>query len=155
MRGHKYYMYINCSKSVGCKIVVSDECWRNGTEWFIVMRWLIWVNMTLPLMMSESKISRIMIPYHLTTVCRRICFSHIWPLIFLNCTVLSLYCITESFVFNLACTVGYARMNVIGYLFILAYIEIYVFQGNPFQAHSLEQSYHPTQPFQQEKYNTK
>jgi hypothetical protein len=26
---------------------------------------------------------------------------------------------------------------------------------NPFQAHSLEQSYHPTQPFKQEKYNTK
>jgi hypothetical protein len=26
-----------------------------------------------------------------------------------------------------------------------------VFGGNPFQAHSLEQSYHPTQPFKQEK----
>jgi hypothetical protein len=25
--------------------------------------------------------------------------------------------------------------------------------GNPFQAHSLEQSYHPTQSFQKEKYN--
>jgi len=40
------------------------------------------------------------------------------------------------------------------HLFVLAYIEIYVFRGNPFQAHSLEQSYHPTQPFKQEKYNT-
>jgi hypothetical protein len=36
----------------------------------------------------------------------------------------------------------------------LAYIEIYVFRGNLFQAHSLEQSYHPTQPFKQDKYNT-
>jgi len=26
-----------------------------------------------------------------------------------------------------------------------------VFRGNPFQAHSLDQSYHPTQPFKQEK----
>jgi len=40
-------------------------------------------------------------------------------------------------------------------MFVLAYIEIYVFRGNPFQAHSLEQSYHPTQPFKQEKYKTK
>jgi hypothetical protein len=32
-------------------------------------------------------------------------------------------------------------------MFVLAYIEIYVFRGNPFQAQSLEQSYHPTQPF--------
>jgi len=40
-------------------------------------------------------------------------------------------------------------------MFVLAYIEIYVFRGNPFQAHSLEQSSHPTQPFKQEKYNTK
>jgi len=40
-------------------------------------------------------------------------------------------------------------------MFVLAYIEIYVFRGNPFQAHSLEQSYHPTQPFEQEKYKTK
>jgi hypothetical protein len=38
------------------------------------------------------------------------------------------------------------------HLFIVAYIEIYVFRGNPFQAHSLEQSYHPAQPFKQEKY---
>jgi len=29
------------------------------------------------------------------------------------------------------------------------------FGGKPFQAHSLEQSYQPTQPFKQEKYNTK
>jgi len=28
-------------------------------------------------------------------------------------------------------------------------------QHNPLQAHSLEQSYHPAQPFKQEKYNTK
>jgi hypothetical protein len=35
---------------------------------------------------------------------------------------------------------------------MLAYTEIYVFRGNPFQAHSLEQYYHPTQPFKQEKY---
>ena len=41
------------------------------------------------------------------------------------------------------------------HLFILAYIEIYVFRDNPFQAHSLEQSYHPTQPFKHKKYNTK
>jgi hypothetical protein len=34
-------------------------------------------------------------------------------------------------------------------------IEIYVFRGNPFQTHSLQQSYHPKQPFKQEKYNTK
>jgi hypothetical protein len=34
-------------------------------------------------------------------------------------------------------------------------IEIYVFRGNLFQAHSLQQSYHSTQPFKQEKYNTK
>jgi hypothetical protein len=27
--------------------------------------------------------------------------------------------------------------------------------GNPFQAHSLQQSYHPTQPFKQEEYNAK
>jgi len=30
--------------------------------------------------------------------------------------------------------------------------ERYVFRGNPFQAHSLQQSYHPTQPFKQEEY---
>jgi len=40
-------------------------------------------------------------------------------------------------------------------MFVLAYIEIYVFRDNLFQAYSLEQSYHPTQPFKQEKYNTK
>jgi len=39
--------------------------------------------------------------------------------------------------------------------FVIAYIEIYVFRVNPFQAHSLEQSYHPMQPLKQEKYNTK
>jgi len=33
---------------------------------------------------------------------------------------------------------------------------MYIFRGgNLFQAHSQEQSYHPTQPFKQEKYNTK
>jgi hypothetical protein len=36
---------------------------------------------------------------------------------------------------------------------VLAYVEIYVFRSNPFQAHSPEQSYDPTQPFKQEKYN--
>jgi hypothetical protein len=38
------------------------------------------------------------------------------------------------------------------HLFVLAYFEIYVFRCNPFQPHSLDQSYHPTQPFKQEKY---
>jgi len=33
------------------------------------------------------------------------------------------------------------------HLFVLAYIVIYVFRGNLFQAHSLEQSYHQTQQF--------
>jgi shikimate kinase len=37
----------------------------------------------------------------------------------------------------------------------LAYIEINELRGNLFLAHSLEQSYHPTQPFKQEKCNTK
>jgi hypothetical protein len=53
---------------------------------------------------------------------------------------------------NLKTTVWYARTNVIGSrtsllqsLFVPAYIEICVFRGNPFQAHSLQQSYHPTQ----------
>jgi hypothetical protein len=59
-------------------------------------------------------------------------------------------------------TVGYGRTNVIGSrtsfvisLFILAYIEIYVyvFRSNLFQAHSLQQSYHPTLTFKQEKFN--
>jgi hypothetical protein len=40
-------------------------------------------------------------------------------------------------------------------MFVLAYIEISIFSGSPFQAHSLELSYHQTQPFKQEKYNTK
>jgi hypothetical protein len=40
-------------------------------------------------------------------------------------------------------------------MFVLAYTGIYAFRGNPFQAHSLEQSYHPTQPFKQDKYNIK
>jgi len=40
-------------------------------------------------------------------------------------------------------------------MFVLAYIEISVFSGNPFQAHSLEQSYNPTKQFKQEKYNAK
>ena len=50
-------------------------------------------------------------------------------------------------------TVGYARTNVIGSttsfviaVFVTAYIEIYVFRGNPFQGHSLEQSYYPGFP---------
>jgi hypothetical protein len=30
-----------------------------------------------------------------------------------------------------------------------------VFMGNPFQAQRLQQSYHPTQQFKKEKYNTK
>jgi len=34
------------------------------------------------------------------------------------------------------------------HLFVLVYIEIYVFRGNPYQAHSLQQSYH-------QKYNCK
>jgi hypothetical protein len=41
------------------------------------------------------------------------------------------------------------------HLFVLAYVEIYAFKDNPFQAHSLQQSYHPTQPFKQKKYHTK
>jgi len=40
-------------------------------------------------------------------------------------------------------------------MIVLAYIAIYVFRGNLFQAHSLEQSYHPTQPFKQENYKKK
>jgi hypothetical protein len=32
---------------------------------------------------------------------------------------------------------------------------MYVFRGNPFQAHSPQQSYHPTQPFKHKKNNTK
>ena len=35
------------------------------------------------------------------------------------------------------------------HLLVLAYIGIYVFRINPFQTHSLQQSYHPTQPFKQ------
>jgi hypothetical protein len=35
----------------------------------------------------------------------------------------------------------------------MTYIEIYVFRGNPFQVHSLQQSCYPTQPFKQEKCN--
>jgi len=30
-----------------------------------------------------------------------------------------------------------------------------VFEGNPLEAHSQEQSYHPTQPFKEEKYKAK
>jgi len=37
----------------------------------------------------------------------------------------------------------------------LAYIEICVCRGNPFQANSLQQSYHPTQLFKQEKISFK
>jgi hypothetical protein len=41
-------------------------------------------------------------------------------------------------------TMGYARTNVIGprTSFVIAYIEIYVFKRNLFQAQSLKQSYH-------------
>jgi hypothetical protein len=41
---------------------------------------------------------------------------------------------------TVANTVGYARTNVIGSrtTFVIAYVEINVFRGNPFQAHSLE-----------------
>jgi len=52
-----------------------------------------------------------------------------------------------STIYNEQYAVGYARTNVIGsgtsfvtFFSVLAYIEIYVFRGNPFQAHSLEQS---------------
>jgi len=55
-------------------------------------------------------------------------------------------------------TVGYARKNVTcsrTSILIASIrsiiIEVYVFRGNPFQARSLEQSYHPKQPFKQEK----
>jgi hypothetical protein len=50
-------------------------------------------------------------------------------------------------------TVGYVRTNVIGSRtsFVLTYIVMYVFRGNPFQAHNLEQSYRLTQPFKQKK----
>ena len=45
-------------------------------------------------------------------------------------------------------TVGTARTNVIGSRtsFVIAYNEIHVFRGKHIQAHSLDQSYHPTQP---------
>jgi len=57
--------------------------------------------------------------------------------------------------------VGYARTNVIGSgtSFVIAslrssiHLSTYLFRGNPFQTHSLEQSYDSTQPFKQEKYN--
>jgi len=66
-------------------------------------------------------------------------------------------------------TVGYATTKIIGsrisffvasvrssiHWYIYIYIYIYIFRGNTFQTHSLEQSYHPTQSFKQEKYNTK
>jgi len=41
------------------------------------------------------------------------------------------------------------------YLFVLAYIEICLFMGNPYQAHRPEQSFRRTQPFKHENYNTK
>jgi hypothetical protein len=55
---------------------------------------------------------------------------------------------------NTSCsTVRYARTNLIGFrtLFVIAYIEIYVFRGNPFQVHGVERSYDPIQPLKQEK----
>ena len=58
-------------------------------------------------------------------------------------------------------TMAYARTNVIGSrtLFIISSVHSSIhgnicIRGNSFQAQSLEQSYHPTQPFKQEKYNT-
>ena len=39
-------------------------------------------------------------------------------------------------------------------MFFLKYTEIYAFRGNPLQDHSVEQTYHPTQPFKQVKYKT-
>jgi hypothetical protein len=41
------------------------------------------------------------------------------------------------------------------HLFVAAYTEIYVFRGKPFRALILEKSYQKTQPFKQEKINTK
>jgi hypothetical protein len=54
---------------------------------------------------------------------------------------------------TVANTVGHARTNVIGSRtsFVVAYVQVNVVRGNPFQAHSLEQSYHSPQPFKQEK----
>jgi len=57
---------------------------------------------------------------------------------------------------------GDARTNVIGSRtsFVIACVlssthwNLYI-QGNPFLPHSLELSYHQTQPFKEEKYNTK
>jgi hypothetical protein len=46
-------------------------------------------------------------------------------------------------------------MSALHHLFVLVYTEIYVFRGNPFHAHSLQQICHPTQPFKQGKYHTK
>jgi len=57
---------------------------------------------------------------------------------------------------------GVSRTKVIGsrtsflMVSVLAYTEICVFsRSNPFQVHNLAQSYHPTQSFKQEVYNTK
>ena len=36
------------------------------------------------------------------------------------------------------------------FTFLLGHLYVRVFRGNPFHAHSLQQSYHPTQPFMQE-----
>ena len=61
----------------------------------------------------------------------------------------------------IASTEGYARMNVIDFRtsFVIAAVRsskhwTICIRGNMFQAQSLEQSYHPTKPFTQEKYNT-
>jgi len=48
---------------------------------------------------------------------------------------------------NLSIQWGMLEPRSLQHLFVLAYIEIHVFRGNPFQAHSLGQSYHPTQLF--------
>jgi hypothetical protein len=47
------------------------------------------------------------------------------------------------FVSRTSLVIAYVRTSI---------LEIYVFRGNPFQAHSLQHSYHPTQPVEREKY---
>jgi hypothetical protein len=52
---------------------------------------------------------------------------------------------------------GVCQNDVIGSgtSFVIAYIEIYVFRGNPFQAHSLKQSYHPIQQYKMKNISVK
>ena len=70
-----------------------------------------------------------------------------------RCTLVGLYCFQQKYVqwSMLERTSLFLEPRLVQHLFVLAYIEIYVFRVNPFQAHSLEQSYHPTQPFKREK----